>query len=101
MCLMKIINGIRKLPTPTILFSVNNAFIFSDDCLITLNHSWHLLTLIRVNKKYNFIMSHDAVPYGLFQFCDLKSNSNHPIGEAFLNLKLRRRQGSHLILRKV
>src|SRR5690606_22788542 len=55
---MQLLDWVSQLTTTPIFQTVNRTTRFFDRACVTLDHAWYLLTLIRVNHKNDFVMTH-------------------------------------------
>src|SRR5690606_41733660 len=58
---------VSQLPASPIFQTVNLAAVFFDQLGVTLNHRVNLLALVRVNQKYDFVMTHFVLLTGYSQ----------------------------------
>ncbi|OIQ67348.1 hypothetical protein GALL_510720 [mine drainage metagenome] len=58
MCLMNLLDRISHLATTPVFQTVDLAVVAGDLVAVTLDHRGHLLALIRVYDKHDFIMTH-------------------------------------------
>src|ERR1035437_9009257 len=57
-CLGEFLDNVGQLTTAPVFDAVNLAAVGGDDRLVALDHRGHLLALIRMDDKYDFIMTH-------------------------------------------
>src|SRR5690606_25039473 len=58
MCLVNLLNWVSQLTATPVFQAMHRTAIGSHQIAITLDHRRHLLTLVRMNDKNYFIMSH-------------------------------------------
>ncbi len=72
---MQFLNRISQLATPPVFHSMNTTFTRFYYTAVTINHRRNLFALVRMDDKYNFVMTH-----AVFLLSVLKNSERPTLG---------------------